>query len=137
MKGDLGHLYEGHLENGECRKFLYLLPLENGNWYVGTTDNLDRRYKEHAGGEGAAWTKLHKPQSKDKMRAWTIPYFSLFQVEQMEDVLCKTMQDKFGLNNVRGGYMCMCKPVKKRLPRHVLRHHYYQAKKASPGNNKR
>lgn len=132
---------ETTVQQGDLGKFLYILPLENGNFYVGTTDNLDRRYKAHASGEGAAWTKLHKPQSKDKMKAWVIPYFSLFQVEQMEDVLCKTMQDKFGLNNVRGGYMCTCKPVKKRLPRHVLRHHYYKAKHAakaaSLGNNTR
>ena len=132
---------ETTVQQGDLGKFLYILPLENGNFYVGTTDNLDRRYKAHASGEGAAWTKLHKPKSKDKMKAWVIPYFSLFQVEQMEDVLCKTMQDKFGLNNVRGGYMCTCKPVKKRLPRHILRHHYYKAKHAakaaSLGNNTR
>ena len=117
--------------------FLYTLPLEGGNWYVGTTENINKRYEAHASGSGAAWTKLHKPVSVDKMKFWEIPHFSLFQVEQMEDVLCKALQDRFGLNKVRGGYMCLTRKEKKRQPRHILRALYYKAKRANPGNNKR
>ena len=54
--------------------FLYILPLEGGNWYVGTTENINKRYESHASGTGAAWTKLHKPVSIDKMKFWEIPY---------------------------------------------------------------
>ena len=38
---------------------LYMLPLEDGCYYVGTTVNINKRYNQHAAGTGAAWTKLH------------------------------------------------------------------------------
>ena len=108
--------------------FLYVLPLENNCWYVGTTEDLQKRYEAHAKGRGAAWTKLHKPLSMDTMKFWEIPHFSLFQVEQMEDVLCKALQKKFGLNMVRGGYTCQLFPMKVRPPRHKLRESYNKHK---------
>ena len=40
--------------------FLYILPLEGGNWYVGTTENINKRYEAHASGSGAAWTQTRE-----------------------------------------------------------------------------
>ena len=83
---------------------LYILPLADGCYYVGSTTRLDKRFKEHVQGTGAAWTKLHPPLGNELMQTWEIPNMSLFQVEQMEDVLTVAMQKKYGLNKVRGGY---------------------------------
>ena len=106
---------------------IYILPLEDGYYYVGSTTRLDKRFKEHVQGTGAAWTKLHPPLGKELMQTWEIPNMSLFQVEQMEDVLTVAMQKKYGLNKVRGGYTVQTQMLKKRLPRHILRNNYYQA----------
>ena len=83
--------------------YLYMIPLEDGCYYVGTTVNLNKRYSQHAAGTGAAWTKLHPPLGRELVQSWEIPNMSLFQVEQMEDVFTVAMQKKYGLNNVRGG----------------------------------
>ena len=107
--------------------YLYILSLEDGCYYVGSTTRLDKRFKEHVQGTGAVWTKLHPPLGKELMQTWEIPHMSLFQVEQMEDVLTVAMQKKYGLNRVRGGYTVQTQMLKKRLPRHILRFHYYQA----------
>ena len=107
--------------------YLYILSLEDGCYYVGSTTRLDKRFKEHVQGTGAAWTKLHPPLGKELMQTWEIPNMSLFQVEQMEDVLTVAMQKKYGLNRVRGGYTVQTQMLKKRLPRHILRNNYYQA----------
>lgn len=40
---------------------VYTLELEDGCKYVGYTKNLKRRLTQHFLGEGAKWTKLHKP----------------------------------------------------------------------------
>jgi len=46
----------------------YVLQLKNKKWYVGTTQNLDRRINEHINGYGhggaksyCGWTKIHSP----------------------------------------------------------------------------
>lgn len=108
--------------------FLYVLPLENECYYVGTTEDVQKRYQKHAKGSGAKWTKLHKPLPMDAMKFWEIPHFSCFQVEQMEDVLTKALQKQFGLNNVRGGYTCQLLPMKVRPPRYILRENYNKHK---------
>lgn len=74
--------------------FLYQLALEDGCWYVGTTTCLKRRMGEHAAGEGAEWTKLHKPLQPVQYEWWKIPSLSKFQVEEMEDVLTVALLKK-------------------------------------------
>lgn len=44
-----------------ARLFLYVLELEGGNFYVGITSDLSRRYEQHMTGSGAVWTSTHKP----------------------------------------------------------------------------
>lgn len=42
--------------------YIYLLELEHGMHYLGTTTNVKRRFEQHQRGKnGAKWTKLHKP----------------------------------------------------------------------------
>lgn len=42
-------------------KGVYVLELENGNYYVGFSKNIPKRLKLHFSGKGSMWTKLHKP----------------------------------------------------------------------------
>ena len=40
---------------------MYVLELEKGNYYVGHTKDLPTRIAQHFLGQGANWTKLHRP----------------------------------------------------------------------------
>lgn len=40
---------------------VYMLLLENGRFYVGSTEDLDRRYQEHLSGKGAKATRESPP----------------------------------------------------------------------------
>ena len=40
---------------------MYILLCENDNLYTGSTKYLERRYKQHLSGEGANFTRKHKP----------------------------------------------------------------------------
>jgi len=37
--------------------YVYILKCRNGSLYTGITDNLERRFKEHASGKGGHFTK--------------------------------------------------------------------------------
>lgn len=41
--------------------WMYILLCSNGSYYTGSTNNLDRRLKEHQSGKGANHTKKHQP----------------------------------------------------------------------------
>jgi hypothetical protein len=74
---------------------IYVLELENGKYYVGSTNNFERRYQEHLNGEGSSWTKIHKPVKILEVNPWNSPYD--------EDNKTKELMAKYGVNNVRGG----------------------------------
>lgn len=40
---------------------IYVLKCSDGSFYIGQTDNYERRLKEHESGQGAEWTKNHLP----------------------------------------------------------------------------
>ena len=40
---------------------MYILLCSNGNYYTGSTKNLERRLAQHQNGEGANFTKKHLP----------------------------------------------------------------------------
>lgn len=42
---------------------VYTLNCQHGRKYVGMTNNLNRRYRQHSTGTGAKWTKKYKPTS--------------------------------------------------------------------------
>ena len=42
--------------------FVYVVACEGGSYYIGQTDDLQRRWHEHVAGTGADWTKKHKPR---------------------------------------------------------------------------
>lgn len=41
--------------------YTYILKVNNGQYYVGSTTNLETRLEEHQRGEGAEFTKAHLP----------------------------------------------------------------------------
>lgn len=41
--------------------FTYILLCTNGSYYTGSTNNIDKRFKDHMDGRGARYTKSHKP----------------------------------------------------------------------------
>lgn len=75
----------------------YVLKLENDNYYVGITSNLNYRYSQHLSGTGSLWTRLHKPTS-------------IVSVEIGGDDLERTktleLMEKYGWECVRGSYWC-------------------------------
>ena len=74
---------------------IYVLRLEGGKYYVGKTDNVQRRYQEHLNGKGSAWTREHSPVKLER----TIKGASVFD----EDKIVKELMAKHGIDNVRGG----------------------------------
>ena len=41
--------------------YMYILECSNGKYYTGSTNNLEKRMKEHWNGEGANFTKKYPP----------------------------------------------------------------------------
>lgn len=78
-------------------KVVYILKLEQMNYYIGATENLARRMRQHSSGHGAAWTKRHPPveivASSDPVAHW----------EQLEHEVTIRAMAKCGWTNVRGG----------------------------------
>ena len=78
--------------------FIYVLKLEDGKWYIGQTKVLEKRIQDHFKGNGAEWTKLHKP----------IEHIKTYQMKDNFDEDKYTLQymKKYGIDNVRGGSFC-------------------------------
>jgi predicted GIY-YIG superfamily endonuclease len=74
---------------------IYILQLEGGNYYVGKSDHPAQRFIQHINGEGAAWTKKHRPLKLLNI----IPNASGFD----EDKHVKELMAKYGIDKVRGG----------------------------------
>lgn len=74
---------------------IYILKLENDKYYIGKTNNLNKRLYQHKNGFGSEWTKKYKFVKLIE----TINSSSHFD----EDKYTKIYMDKFGIDNVRGG----------------------------------
>jgi hypothetical protein len=74
---------------------IYILKLENNNYYVGKSNNVQKRFQQHLSGNGSSWTQLHKPLEIIKV----IPNVSVFE----EDSQVKELMSIHGINKVRGG----------------------------------
>lgn len=78
---------------------LYVLELQDGKWYVGTSLTLNIRLAQHLSGaedSGASrWVKKHKFVSVKEVR-----YPAL---GKMEDTVTLEYMRRFGWQNVRGG----------------------------------
>lgn len=83
-------------EKVDKRKLIiYVLELEEGKYYVGTTKNINRRLEEHKTGIGSEWTK--------KYHFVKCLYTREANSEFDEDHEVKKMMKIHGVDNVRGG----------------------------------
>ncbi len=42
--------------------FTYILLCTDGSYYTGSTNDVEKRFKDHVEGKGARYTKSHKPE---------------------------------------------------------------------------
>lgn len=49
------------MPNDERLWFLYLIECRDGSYYAGITNDVDARYRTHAEGKGARYTRAHPP----------------------------------------------------------------------------
>ena len=77
--------------------FIYLLKLEQDKYYIGRTNNPERRMLEHieSNGAGAYWTTMYKPVKLTIIKRNADPFD--------EDKYVKLYMSKKGIDNVRGG----------------------------------
>jgi len=74
---------------------IYILRLQGEKYYIGKSDNPEKRFEEHKNGCGSSWTKKYKPIEIIKILS-NVSHFE-------EDKVTKEYMDKYGINNVRGG----------------------------------
>ena len=78
---------------------VYVLKLEDECWYVGITMDLNKRLSQHWSGDGAKWTKLHKPLAVERI---VYPADS----ETIENDTTREYIELYGKEKVRGGSWC-------------------------------
>ena len=78
---------------------IYILELEDGCYYVGQTFNLNFRLSQHYSGQGAKWTRLHKPVSVLKV---------IYPATEpdLENKITKEYITRYGKDKVKGGSYC-------------------------------
>ena len=88
---------------------LYVLRLRENKWYVGKTNDVQKRYQEHQNGNGSQWTSIYKPMALEKVRKIESPFD--------EDKMVKEYMGRYGIDNVRGGSYCQ-----EHLPQNTISH---------------
>lgn len=88
------------VQQNEKKQYLYVLELEGGKYYVGITNNVQRRVEQHKRGEGAEWTKKYKMVKLAEAREMLHP--------TEEDAKTKELMSTYGIENVRGGAYTSC-----------------------------
>jgi len=79
---------------------IYLLKQRDKKWYVGRTQDVERRWQQHLDGkgEGSAWTSVYTPLKLTILEEDGDAYD--------EDKHVKKQMEKYGIDNVRGGSYC-------------------------------
>ena len=80
--------------------YLYILKLKGDKYYVGTTEDLSRRFYQHWSGLGSEWTKKYPP-----LEILTV---SRDKTPLDEDHEVKKLMLIHGVDNVRGGSYSQC-----------------------------
>ena len=42
--------------------WVYVIECESGAWYTGVTNDLERRFQQHASGKGAKYMRMDRPK---------------------------------------------------------------------------
>lgn len=75
---------------------VYVLTLEQGKYYVGKSNNVQKRYREHLTGyKSSYWTRKYKPTGIERVYSDCDPLD--------EDKITVEYMMLHGINNVRGG----------------------------------
>jgi cellular nucleic acid-binding protein len=79
-------------------KSIYIIKLKYEKWYIGTSDNVEKRIKQHFNGNGSKWTQKYKP----------LKLINSYKIKDLheEDKITLQYMEKYGINNVRGGSFC-------------------------------
>src|SRR5438128_751943 len=77
--------------------WVYVLKCTDNKYYVGITNNIQRRYEEHEKGCGANWTNEYPPIDIE----WTGPSYKNLECEKTIEYM-----ERYGIDNVRGGSYC-------------------------------
>lgn len=81
---------------------LYVLLLQNNNFYVGSSSEYEKRLENHFKGKGSAWTKAHAPiQVNEKTILGECTYRD---AEIAENTKTIELMRKYGWQRVRGGF---------------------------------
>ncbi|MFV9484416.1 GIY-YIG nuclease family protein [Christiangramia sp. ASW11-125] len=83
---------------------IYILELERGYYYVGSTKNLDLRLKQHLNGKGSEWTKMNKVKRVYKTYDFVIN--SKLERDNLENHFTIELMKAKDWFKVRGGYFC-------------------------------
>jgi cellular nucleic acid-binding protein len=74
---------------------IYILKLSDNKYYVGKSNNLEKRKEAHMNGIACSWTKKYKPIDVVEIIENASPFD--------EDKYTLEYMDKYGMDNVRGG----------------------------------
>lgn len=74
---------------------IYVLRLEGDHYYVGKSEDIEKRYVQHVNGSGSAWTRRWSPISIIKTYSNVSPF--------EEDKVTKELMARYGIDKVRGG----------------------------------
>lgn len=92
---------DGRPSAGRRVLYIYALALEDGFFYVGMTDNFERRFRQHLAGVGADWTALHRPMHA--LHCVCTGTSDMGQAAKMEDEVTLALMLRHGRDKVRGG----------------------------------
>jgi len=84
-------------------KQVYVLHLENNKFYIGESNNPNKRIKDHFNGKGTTWTKINKPFKS---------FEPITQPQEHFWELTETLRQMnlHGIDNVRGSLFTNPKP---------------------------
>ena len=86
---------------------IYVLECEGGKYYVGKTGDGERRLKQHISGQGAEWTKMHKPER-------IVDYYKNAK-DSDEKKVFESMVKKHGASKVRGAHFTKRRASRKEI----------------------
>jgi predicted GIY-YIG superfamily endonuclease len=84
--------------------FVYILKCGDGTFYVGSTDNIERRVVEHASGRGARYTRGRGPVEVVYLE--TLPS----RAEAMKREIAVKRSGKAGKERLVGKFLALKKP---------------------------
>jgi len=80
---------------------IYILKLEDGKYYVGQTNKLEQREKEHFSGKGANFTRKFKPHKL--IRTFKTGTHNNKKALLYETFITLLVMNHYGWQNVKGG----------------------------------